>query len=366
MSPVPQPPVRLEVPPASRPPTRITSTTTPGYEDWRQSPLGRTAVACRIPTPAPRSESRRARPQSAFRSSPAPATTSSTPFATLRRPPRSSPSCRSSCGRWFVSFQVEVKRAPATSARPGTTVGVDLGIKHLAVLTDSAGQVAYVPNPRHLERARAGLRRANRTLARRQGPTVVDPVTGAKSFRAPLANWLEARAKLGRAHARIRHLRKGALHKLTTGVAREYRTVVVEDLNVAGMLRNRKLARHIADAGFGTVRRQLGYKTLWNGGELVVADRWYPSSKTCSHCTTTKAKLSLRERVFNCGACGLVMDRDENAARNLAALVAAAVAGTSVVTDQEKRDTVPGAAIWPPRAAKGCRDGPSGPKYPES
>ncbi|MGV9709023.1 IS607 family element RNA-guided endonuclease TnpB, partial [Streptomyces sp. NPDC003483] len=240
-----------------------------------------------------------------------------------------------SCGRWFVSFQVEVERAPATPARPGTTVGVDLGIKYLAVLADSAGQVAYVPNPRHLERARAGLRRANRALARRQGPTVVDPVTGAKSLRTPSANWLEARAKLGRAHARIRHLREDALHKLTTGIAREYGTVVVEDLNVAGMLRNRKLARHIADAGFGAIRRQLGYKTRWNGGELVVADRWYPSSKTCSHCTTTKAKLSLRERVFNCGACGLVMDRDENAARNLAALVAAAVTGTAVGGDPE-------------------------------
>jgi putative transposase len=91
----------------------------------------------------------------------------------------------------------------------------------------------------------------------------------------------------------------------------------VEDLNVAGMVRNRKLARHIADAGFGETRRQLAYKTRWNGGRIVVADRWYPSSKTCSACKTVKAKLSLRERMFHCEHCGLVIDRDVNAARNL-------------------------------------------------
>ncbi|MFE5141911.1 IS607 family element RNA-guided endonuclease TnpB [Streptomyces fagopyri] len=257
-----------------------------------------------------------------------------------------------SCGRWFVSFQVEVERAPATPARPETTVGVDLGIKHLAVFADSAGQVAYVPNPRHLEHAQAGLRRANRTLARRQGPTVVDPATGAKSFRTPSANWLEAKAALGRAHARVRHLREDALHKLTTSIAREYGTVVVEDLNVAGMLKNRKLARHIADAGFGAIRRHLSYKTVWNGGELVVADRWYPSSKTCSACKTTKAKLSLRERVFNCDACGLVMDRDENAARSLAALVAACMAGTAVGGDPEAEASKARGASQKTRARK--------------
>jgi putative transposase len=129
------------------------------------------------------------------------------------------------------------------------------------------------------------------------------------------------------------HLREDALHKLTTRIAGTYGTVVVEDLNVAGMLRNGNLARHIADAGFGTIRRQLGYKAQWMGGEVMVADRWYPSSKTCSACTTVKAKLSLRDRVFNCDACGLVIDRDENAARNLAALAAECETGTAVGGD---------------------------------
>ena len=105
-------------------------------------------------------------------------------------------------------------------------------------------------------------------------------------------------------------------------LAARYQTVVVEDLNVAGMTRNRNLARAIGDQGFGAVRRMLGYKTAWNGGTLITADRWYPSSKTCSGCGTVKAKLALSERTYSCDACGLVTDRDVNAARNLLNLAA--------------------------------------------
>jgi putative transposase len=121
---------------------------------------------------------------------------------------------------------------------------------------------------------------------------------------------------------------------------------VVEDLNVAGMLRNRRLARHIADAGFAELRRQLAYKTEWNGGQLIVADRWYPSSKTCSGCDTVKTKLALSKRTYTCTTCGLVLDRDLNAARNLAAL-AATVAGSGPETpngrgaDQKTRPSGP-------------------------
>jgi len=97
---------------------------------------------------------------------------------------------------------------------------------------------------------------------------------------------------------------------------------VCEDLNVAAMTRNRKLARAISDQGFGTARRMLGYKTAWNGGTLVVADRWFPSSKTCSGCGAVKAKLPLSERTYRCGSCGLVLDRDVNAAINLRDLAA--------------------------------------------
>ena len=116
-------------------------------------------------------------------------------------------------------------------------------------------------------------------------------------------------------------LRENGLHQLTTWPAASYGIIVAEDLNVAGMLKNRRLARHIADAGFGTLRRQLGYKTRWHGGRLVLAGRFYPSSRTCSGCGAVKAKLALSERIFHCHACGLLLDRDINAARNLAALI---------------------------------------------
>jgi transposase len=178
---------------------------------------------------------------------------------------------RESDGRWFVPLQVEVQRGRGQVARPGTVAGVDLGIRHLAVLADSTGAVSFEPHLQHLQRAQAALRRANRTPARRQGPVVFDAETGKKAYRAPSANWLEAKAALGKAHARVRHLREDALHQLTTRVAGTYGTVVVEDLNVAGMLKNGSLARHVAGAGFGTVRRQLACKTGWMGGELIVA-----------------------------------------------------------------------------------------------
>ena len=123
-------------------------------------------------------------------------------------------------------------------------------------------------------------------------------------------------------HARVANLRRDGLHKLTTRLAASFGTLVVEDLNVAGMLRNRRLARHIADAGFGEFRRQLAYKTGWRGGELMVADRWFASSKTCSGCGGVKPKLRLSDRIFRCECCGLVLDRDLNAARNLKQYVA--------------------------------------------
>jgi putative transposase len=214
-------------------------------------------------------------------------------------------------GRWHVSFCVEVERAENVPTRPASVLGVDVGIKHLAVL--STGEL--VPNPRHLDAAQRRLRTLGRAMSRKTGP---DRRTG----RQPSSRWKRACLRLGRAHARVANLRRDGLHKLTTRLAREHGTVVVEDLNVAGLLRNRRLARHIADASFGELRRQLAYKSEWSGGRLVVADRWYPSSKTCSGCGAVKTKLPLSEREYQCEACGLVVDRDHNAALNLAALAA--------------------------------------------
>jgi IS605 OrfB family transposase len=214
-------------------------------------------------------------------------------------------------GRWHVAFCVEVERTGRTPARPDSVAGVDVGIKHLAVL--STGEPAE--NPRHLVQAQGKLRALGRALSRKQGPD-------RRAARRPSNRWRRAAGRLGRAHARVANLRRDGLHKLTTRLTREFGTVVVEDLNVTGMLGNRRLARHLADAGFAELRRQLAYKTTWNGGRLIVADRWYPSSKTCSGCGAVKTKLALSERAYECEACGLVLDRDLNAARNLAALAA--------------------------------------------
>ncbi|MFI6861281.1 IS607 family element RNA-guided endonuclease TnpB [Streptomyces sp. NPDC050421] len=216
-------------------------------------------------------------------------------------------------GRWFVAFQVEEQQPLARVARRDAAVGIDLGIKTLAVLADSDGTVAQEPNPRHLDHAQRQLRRTSRVVSRRRGP---DRRTGQQ----PSRRWEKANRARNKVHHRVANLREDTLHKLTTRLTAEYGTIVVEDLNVAGMGRNRRLSRRVADAAFGEIRRQLTYKTRRHGTRLIVADRWFPSSKTCSRCGAVKAKLPLSVRVFACDTCGLVLDRDENAGHNLLAL----------------------------------------------
>jgi len=213
-----------------------------------------------------------------------------------------------SAQRWFVSLTVEEDRpVPERHARPGTVIGIDLGIKTLVTGVDDAGRVITVPGPRALRAGLRRLRRASRAHARKR------PGSGRRRRSA---------ARLARLHARIASIRADGLHKATSMLAGRYQTVVAEDLNVAGMARNRRLARAIGDQGFGTLRRMLGYKTAWRGGRLVTAGRFYPSSKTCSGCGAVKAKLALSERTYTCEHCGLVADRDVNAARNLLFLAA--------------------------------------------
>jgi putative transposase len=203
--------------------------------------------------------------------------------------------------RWFVSFTVEVQRTTPASHGHDTVVGVDVGVRHLATLSTET----IIPNPRALERSLRKLRRLNRQLARRK--------PSSKRRR-------QTRRRLARVHARAANLRRDALHKLTTTLATQHATVVVEQLNLAGLVQNRHLARALADTGLAEMRRQLTYKTSWYGSQLVVADRFYPSSKTCSACGWVKAKLTVAERTFSCDTCGLLLDRDLNAARNLAKL----------------------------------------------
>ena len=121
-----------------------------------------------------------------------------------------------------------------------------------------------------------------------------------------------------RVHARVANIRKDAQHKLTTRLAKTFRVVGIEDLNVRGMVKNRSLARSVSDGGFFEFRRQLEYKCRMYGSTLMVADRWYPSSKTCSCCGVVKDTLALAERTFRCSDCGFEEDRDVNAALNLA------------------------------------------------
>jgi putative transposase len=195
-------------------------------------------------------------------------------------------------GYWFVSIQVQLPEPEQTA--PERVIGVDLGVKALAV--DSDGEV--FENQKHLTAALRKLRRLNRWLARKQKGS---------------NNWHKAKRKLARLHLRIANLRADATHKLTTRLAAKASTVALETLNVVGMRKNRKLARAIADAAFSEMVRQLGYKAQ----QVVRVDPFYPSSKTCHACGHINAALTLADRVWTCPGCGTVLERDVNAARNI-------------------------------------------------
>lgn len=216
---------------------------------------------------------------------------------------------RLDAGRWMVSYSVEqADTCRPTPRQPRSVVGVDLGIKTLAVL--STGE--QVENPRNLKAAERKIRRLSRSLSRKVGPD-------RRTRRKPSSRWKRASSALAAVHAKVAHRRREHQHKLTTRLTAQHGVIVVEDLNVAGMVRNRRLAKAISDCGFAEIRRQLAYKAQWCGGTLVVVNRFYPSSKTCSNCGEVKAKLTLSERAYLCAACGATMDRDHNAALNIAA-----------------------------------------------
>ncbi len=170
-----------------------------------------------------------------------------------------------------------------------------------------------VPPQAYLDRSLAALRRAQREVSRRRGPD-------RRTRQVPSNRWRKAKARVTALHTRVTNSRRDGLHQLTTRLVRGHDTIVIEDLHVTGMNRNRRLARHIAGLGMAEFRRQIEYKAADAGVSVVVADRWYPSSKTCSACGAVRAKLTLAERQFVCETCGTRIDRDFNAAMNLAAL----------------------------------------------
>ena len=201
-------------------------------------------------------------------------------------------------GRWYASLTVEREDKPAERTQKCGAVGVDLGVKNLATLSDGT----VVTNPRYLRKSERKLKKAQQELSRK---------TKGSNRRA------KARAKVARLHAHVANQRLDGLHKLTTRLAETFSDISIENLNVAGMVKNHHLAKPIMDAAFGEFRRQLEYKTARTGARLHVVDRWYRSSKTCSGCGSVKAKLSLSERTYRCDGCGLVLDRDLNAAINI-------------------------------------------------
>ena len=198
--------------------------------------------------------------------------------------------------RWFISFRVEVE--PEHTPKSVEKVGVDLGIKTLAYLSTGIvfeGVKAYRSSQKRL----AKLQWRNR-----------NKVIGSN-------NWKKAQIKIARLHAKIANIRKDTLHKLTTYLAKNHGEIVIEELNVSGMLKNGKLAKAIADMGFYEFKRQLEYKCQLYGSQLIVADRFFPSSKTCSNCGLKKEDLKLSDRWFLCVGCGSFLERDWNAAINL-------------------------------------------------
>lgn len=199
--------------------------------------------------------------------------------------------------KWFVSINTQMKITPATCENQAV-VGVDLGVKSLATL--STGET--IEGPKAYRKLQKKLRRLQQSFSRKQ--------KGSK-------NREKMKQKISRLHYRISCIRLDALHKLTTKLARKFSVIVIEDLNVSGMLKNSKLAKAISDMGFHEFRRQVDYKSQISGAHVIIADRWFPSSKRCSECGEKHPDLKLSDRIFVCPTCGFKLDRDENAARNL-------------------------------------------------
>lgn len=197
-------------------------------------------------------------------------------------------------GWWYLSVNVET-RVKRPESFPNEIVGVDLGLKTAVVCSDGAKHDA----PKPLRQALRQLRRVNRQLHRRKKGG---------------CNRRKSQLRVARIHQRVGNIRKDFLHKITSKICRENQAVVIEDLNVDGMVKNRRLSRAVSDVGLGSFRPLCEYKAR---GRVIVADRWFPSSRRCSRCGNVRVDLSLSERIYRCDKCGLTIDRDLNAALNL-------------------------------------------------
>ena len=213
-------------------------------------------------------------------------------------------------GTWFISFSASITALIPTTRAPERIIGIDVGLSTLYTGATTDGEhVLSVANPRNYQRRERQLAHAQRQASRKQGP---------RRGVAPSSRWKRANARVQKVHASIAASRSNLIHATTTRLAKNFDRIVVEDLNISGMVKNHSLAKHISDAAWGEFVRQLEYKTQWYGSVLVKADRFYASSKTCSSCGHAKAKLALDERQYTCEVCDLTIDRDLNAAINLA------------------------------------------------
>lgn len=204
-------------------------------------------------------------------------------------------------GRWFVSVQCEIE-SKIKQHRNGNVIGIDPGLHSAAVISN--GKI-FDP-AKALRRYEKRLARLQRELSRRQKGS---------------NNRAKTKQKIARLHFKIANVRKHNQHEISSYIPKtRANIVVVETLNVKGMLKNRKMAKSVSDAGMSELLRQIGYKAAWSGMEVIKADMWYASTKTCSKCGNVKSDITLQDRVYKCNTCGLVIDRDLNAAKNLAAL----------------------------------------------
>lgn len=200
--------------------------------------------------------------------------------------------------RWFIAVQVDTEQRPKVAQQRRDVIGVDLGLTTLAVL--STGE--KIEGPKALKKNLERLRRLSRSHSRKQRGS---------------SNRRKAVMRLARLHRHIRNIRSDFMHKVTTKLCRENQAVIIEDLNVQGIGNLKNTRRSVADAGMRELRRQLEYKSVLFGTRLVVADRWFPSTKTCRSCGVVGPKLDLKTRVWTCSTCGAEHDRDVNAAKNL-------------------------------------------------
>ena len=229
---------------------------------------------------------------------------------------------RDACGRYFIAFMVEVEQEPL--AANGKMIGVDLGVKTLAVYSTGEKVEAH----QAAKKLKRRLKHAQRSLSRKKG---------AKKGEVKSNRYRRQQQRVARIHCRIADARRDTQHKLTDDLTKRFGVVCLEDLNVKGMMSSAKgagknmarkagLNRGIANAGFGEIRRQIEYKAKWRGGTVLLADRWAPTSRTCSECGSYQAEFSLKIRTWTCPDCGAVHDRDRNAAKSI---VAFATRGTS-------------------------------------